>query len=193
MPAARLARPSRARRIGRFTAASTALAALFSVSLIDTASGGAASSGCDAPLVTIPEAVAPRASWGLTCQTDSSAWSGSTHAAEAPPSVSVSTYDNPDGHDNPGFGLDYPLDSAVSPDGTRAFTTGLSWTGPSDMNFAWVTVAFDNDSRSLWVAREEGAFGRFDSARAIAVSPDGKTVFVTGVKDFRIVGAAGYS
>jgi hypothetical protein len=83
------------------------------------------------------------------------------------------TYDDPVG------GVDDPLAIAVSPDGTRVFVTGQSAT--SDY-FApdFATVALDAATGARrWVRRFDSGGGS-DVAKAVAVSPDGTIVYVTG-------------
>jgi len=69
---------------------------------------------------------------------------------------------------------------AVSPDGLSVFVTGASF-GPSGEDYG--TVAFDAyNGAQFWSAHynEADPFGVPDSAEAIATSPDGSMVFVTG-------------
>jgi sugar lactone lactonase YvrE len=71
---------------------------------------------------------------------------------------------------------------AVSPDGTKVFSTGFSRSSPSSNDYA--TVAYDAATGAkLWVQRFDGPAHLDDQAEAIAVSPDGSTVFVTGTSD----------
>jgi hypothetical protein len=65
---------------------------------------------------------------------------------------------------------------AVSPDGSKVFVTGRS-KGVSSYDYA--TVALDAaKGGKLWVARAD--VGSKDDAYAVGVSPDGRTVFVSG-------------
>jgi PQQ-like domain len=67
----------------------------------------------------------------------------------------------------------------VSPDGSAVFATG--WTGRSGEYPDYATVAYDaTTGAELWVARYDGPGHSYDLARALGVSPDGSTVYVTG-------------
>lgn len=80
---------------------------------------------------------------------------------------------------------DSPLASAVSPDGTRLFVTGSAYDGypvggATDAHI--VTVAYDaGTGQELWSVAWDGRPDGTDVGKAIAVSPDGKTVVVGGV------------
>jgi len=66
---------------------------------------------------------------------------------------------------------------AVSPDGSVVYVAGTSYDGQAAGD-DFATVAYDAvTGRQLWVSRSRGPS---DSARAIAVSPSGGMVFVTG-------------
>jgi len=82
----------------------------------------------------------------------------------------------------PGNGADDAQALGVSPDGSQVFVTGYS-TGSSSGN-DYATVAYDaSTGAQLWVARYTGGPGSssYDLAYALAVSPDGSKVFVTGL------------
>jgi outer membrane protein assembly factor BamB len=75
------------------------------------------------------------------------------------------------------FSPDRPEAVAMSPDGSRVFVTGV--TGVESTGWDYGTVAYDASNGSqLWTAEFDG--GSIDEARALAVSPDGSKVFVTG-------------
>lgn len=70
------------------------------------------------------------------------------------------------------------IDIAVSPDGARVFVTGQVSAGDTG-DFG--TVAYDGATgKQLWFSQYDRAAG-YDRPAAIAVAPDGSTVFVTGV------------
>jgi DNA-binding beta-propeller fold protein YncE len=74
---------------------------------------------------------------------------------------------------------DIPCCIQVSPTGTRVFVTGFTVESPSD--YDWATVAYAaGDGAQEWVATHAGTGGSFDYAEAIAISPAGDRVFVTG-------------
>jgi hypothetical protein len=80
----------------------------------------------------------------------------------------------------------------VSPDGSGVFVTGMSIGRFDDHDYT--TVAYDADSGATrWVRRAQGVGGKlWDVAEALAVSPDGSTVFVTGVVGHAVYGTAAY-
>src|SRR2546425_4156273 len=83
----------------------------------------------------------------------------------------ISTYTGP--------GNDFAKALAVSPDGTKVFVTG--WSLGQGQYVDYATVAYDAATgNQLWVERYDGPKHRDDTPYAIAVSPDGYTVFVTG-------------
>lgn len=84
----------------------------------------------------------------------------------------TSLYDGVSGHD-------FAEATAVSPDGSGVFVTGAS-TGARGVN-DYATVAYDEATGAeRWARRYDGPGHGLDSAKAIAVSPDGSSVFVTG-------------
>jgi WD40 repeat protein len=83
-------------------------------------------------------------------------------------------------YNGPGNGDDKAYSVVVSPDGRTVFVTGES--AETTSTFDYATVAYDaTTGAQLWVARHNGPSKHDDTARSTAaVSPDGKTVFVTG-------------
>ena len=80
-------------------------------------------------------------------------------------------------YNGPGNGIDEATAVAAAPGGSAVFVTGLS-AGLCCTNFA--TIAYDAATGAqLWASRYHGP-GDADFARAVAVSPDGGRVFVTG-------------
>ncbi len=80
-------------------------------------------------------------------------------------------------YDGPLGGDDNAVALAVSADGAKVFVTGSSQGSTGTYDYA--TVTYDaSTGHTLWVARYEGQ--REDRAVAIAASPNGSTVFVTG-------------
>ncbi len=75
---------------------------------------------------------------------------------------------------------DEALGLALSPDGSTVFVTGMSFGEFSSLDYATVAYAAA-DGGELWVARYDGPPGYEDIAQAIAASPDGCAVFVTGL------------
>lgn len=83
-------------------------------------------------------------------------------------------------YDGPGHGDDRATDVGVSPDGATVFVTGRTLRqGPGD---DYGTIAYDAASGAeRWVATYNGPGNGDDVATALGVSPDGATVFVTGI------------
>ncbi|MGH3680213.1 MAG: S8 family serine peptidase, partial [Natronosporangium sp.] len=84
-------------------------------------------------------------------------------------------------YDGPASKTDEAWAIGLSPDGSRVFVTGNSATGSFSSDADYATVAYDAATGDqLWVARFDGPGENQDGARALGVSPDGGTVFVTG-------------
>lgn len=84
-------------------------------------------------------------------------------------------------YNGPGNGSDAASSVAVSPDGGAVFVTGQSkGATPATDSSDYLTAAYNAATGAqLWTARYIGS-GTYDYATAVAVSPDGATVFVTG-------------
>jgi putative pyrroloquinoline-quinone binding quinoprotein len=82
-------------------------------------------------------------------------------------------------HDGPGHGPDYSTGIAVTPDGSRFFVTGYVYGGPTRGD-DYSTIAADADGTPLWGRSYNGPDSNIDEALDVAVSTDGRTVYVTG-------------
>jgi outer membrane protein assembly factor BamB len=81
-------------------------------------------------------------------------------------------------YDGPAHNADYPYAASVSPDGSALFVMGKSKGSP---DFDYATVAYRAKSgKRMWAARYDGPPSKADYGAAIAVSPDGSRVAVTG-------------
>jgi hypothetical protein len=87
-------------------------------------------------------------------------------------------YDGPAG-DN---GSDGAIAAATSPAGDVLFVTGTSEDrGAAYYGAQYATIAYDAATgRRIWLARYGGPLGELSWAQALAVSPEGSTIFVTG-------------
>ena len=82
-------------------------------------------------------------------------------------------------YNGPANGKDYAHAVAVSPGGTRVYVTGESQGATSGSDYATVAYSAATGAR-LWVTRYNGPANGVDDAFAMAVSPGGSTVYVTG-------------
>ena len=74
--------------------------------------------------------------------------------------------------------IDGARDIGITPDGATVFVAGEAWNGD---NWDYVTLAYDALSGTrLWLNRYDGPAHRDDDPWALAVSPDGSRIFVTG-------------
>jgi len=82
-------------------------------------------------------------------------------------------------YNDPSNSQDYAYAITVSPDGKAVFVTGTSYQS-SSAGYDFATVAYNAATGAqLWVRRSPGP-GPYNDPAAIAVSPNGRTVFVTG-------------
>jgi WD40 repeat protein len=115
---------------------------------------------------------------------------GDSAAPTAPSDYATVAYDEATGdqawvatYDGPAHDIDIPTAMAIGPTGSRVYVTGES-KGVRD-KFDYGTVAYNaGTGQRVWVLRFDGAeeHGR-DLAKAIAVSPSGRSVFVTGTSE----------
>jgi outer membrane protein assembly factor BamB len=71
------------------------------------------------------------------------------------------------------------LSLAVSPDGGTVFVTGSSYRPASRWDYATIAYSAATGAQ-VWVKRYNGPGNNTDQAHSVTVSPDGRTVFVTG-------------
>lgn len=77
-----------------------------------------------------------------------------------------------------------PHNAALSPDGTRLYLTSAAYDGwpIGDVDSRIVTTAYSTASgAALWSSSWDGRPDAVDNPKGIVVSPDGRSVFVTGV------------
>src|SRR5438046_9196263 len=67
----------------------------------------------------------------------------------------------------------------VSPDGSKVFVTGQSYRIASGYDYATIGINATTGGK-LWVRRFNGVGNSSDYGQAVAVSPDGSKVYVTG-------------
>jgi sugar lactone lactonase YvrE len=80
-------------------------------------------------------------------------------------------------YNGPGDYNDSASSLVVSPDGTKVFVTGFATTSDGGQDYATLAYEASTGAR-LWASLYDGR--KVDSANALAVSPDGSQVFVTG-------------
>ena len=85
-------------------------------------------------------------------------------------------------YNGPGDNFDGAVAAAVSPNSSTVFVTGYSFDSTTGYDYA--TLAYDSLTGGVnWTERYDGPTSTTDRASAIAVSPDGSTVFVTGYSE----------
>jgi DNA-binding beta-propeller fold protein YncE len=85
--------------------------------------------------------------------------------------------------DGPAGGDDVPAAVAVNPDGSAVYVAGsvTNATGGGPQNLDFATVAYSTATGSqLWSATYAGSPSGADELRALAVSPSGQKIYVTG-------------
>ena len=92
-------------------------------------------------------------------------------------------------YNGPGSKTDDAHSVAVSPSGRVVFVTGSSYAGPARAD-DYATVAYSAATGArMWISRYNGPASGNDSASSVTVSPDGRTVFVTGQSAGKASGA----
>jgi DNA-binding beta-propeller fold protein YncE len=82
-------------------------------------------------------------------------------------------------YNGPGASGDAASDVAVGPDGSSVYVTGYSNGGASGSDYATIAYKATNGAL-LWGKRYNAPANSGDTGKAVAVSPDGTRVFVTG-------------
>jgi WD40 repeat protein len=116
---------------------------------------------------------------GISATVSTPAAATSAPARSAPPSPATAGKSVWVARFNSAAGDAEATSQAVSPDGSRVYVTGLAPGGSKgDRDAAFVTIAYNAATGAqLWMATFTGDA---TNAPAVAVSPDGSTVFVTG-------------
>ena len=91
---------------------------------------------------------------------------------------------------SPKGGSDTAYSVAVSPSGKMVFVTGGVYGGGGEGDEDYATVAYNAATGAQVWAKRYNPTGGSDYARAVAVSPNGKTVYVTGASgpDYATIG-----
>jgi len=84
-----------------------------------------------------------------------------------------------------GYFDNVPAALGVSPDGSTVYVTGTSDSPTSERDFATVAYRIATGAQ-LWVSRFTGFSNSFDYANALAVSPKGSAVYVTGSSELSL-------
>ena len=80
----------------------------------------------------------------------------------------------------------------TSPNGSKVFVTGTSQGAGTGVDFS--TIAYDAmTGAKLWVRRYDGPVSSTDAAHAMAVSPDGSMLVVTGESEGTTAGGTDYA
>jgi hypothetical protein len=151
-------RPGEPRRLARKGITRVAYAATAAgIALAGTGLAGAAAA---------PAIAAPRAGKVV-------AWQGTAASAVPGTRLWASRYNGP------GNGFDQATAVAASSRGGGVFVTGYASGAGSGFDYA--TIAYNGATGArLWIKRYNGPANGYDQADAVAVSPNGQTVFVTG-------------
>lgn len=93
-------------------------------------------------------------------------------------------------------GVDRATSVEVDPSGSRVYVTGKSWKdqagGVPNAGDDFLTVAYDPETgEEAWIARSDGPLRGDDAPTDLAVSPNGSTVYVTGIANWGLAGPAG--
>ncbi|SEH00461.1 Peptidase inhibitor I9 [Nonomuraea solani] len=104
------------------------------------------------------------------------------------PSIATVAYDAATGAElwsksyvGPAGNFDEPAAIGVSPDGSRLYVVGIS-AGTDTGNDA-VTLAYDTATgKELWATRHTGQGQATEFGNGLAIAPDGKSVYVTGME-----------
>ncbi len=116
---------------------------------------------------------------------------GTTAGDRGLPDYATVAFDTGDGtrlwtavYDGPGGSIDRATAVAVSPDGSGVYVTGQSSAGSTSATADYATVRYAAATGATsWVSTYSGPAGGVDAASAVAVSPDGSQVVVTGTSD----------